>query len=150
MLVKTYCWFGLGAYALLSAADLALTYALLKTNGAAFESNPAAAACLERYGWTGLAIYKAAGASVFIAAVILILGRRRLRTGAALVTFGCTALLFVTTYTRTLMKDDREHATVNGRSKYELQENVGSLDFNRTLLPRRLIDTDRLIVGQRD
>ena len=56
---RVYCWAGLALYAVLSVADLGLTAALLRANGGAYESNPVAAACLERHGWNGLAAYKA-------------------------------------------------------------------------------------------
>ena len=110
MFLKAYCWVGIGLYIVLSTADLMLTSALLRANGAAYESNPAAAACLERFGWPGLALYKLGGVAVLVGAVYL-LSRRRAAVGAAVVTFGCAILLLVTTYTHSLiLESHREMA----------------------------------------
>ena len=110
---RGYCWVGLALYVLLSVADLKLTASLLRANDEAFESNPVAAACLERYGWRGLAVYKAAGVVAFAGAVILLI-RHRPKAGAGVVTFGCVALLSVTTYSYSLLVDaHRENAAMN-------------------------------------
>jgi Domain of unknown function (DUF5658) len=108
--LRTYCWLGLVLYGALSAADLALTAALLRANGRAYESNPAAAACLERYGLRGLAVFKAAGLVAFAGAVFLLV-RRRPPAAAGVVTFGCLVLLWVTTYSHGLLiQTHRENA----------------------------------------
>ncbi|MBA4065949.1 MAG: hypothetical protein C0501_19970 [Isosphaera sp.] len=99
---KWCCWAGLGLYAGLSVADWALTFALLKTNPLAFESNPLAAACLEEHGWGGLAVFKAAGVAVFAGAVVL-LARRRPPVAAGVVAVGCAVLLAVTGYSHRLL-----------------------------------------------
>lgn len=104
--LKLYCWAGLGLYCLLSAGDWLLTFALLQLNGSAYESNPVAAACLEQHGWRGLALYKAAGVSVFLGAVYLLI-RRRPAVGAVVVTLGCAVLLSVTTYSHKLIVESR-------------------------------------------
>jgi Domain of unknown function (DUF5658) len=104
--LKLYCWAGLGLYCLLSAGDWMLTFALLQLNGSAYESNPVAAACLEQYGWRGLALYKAAGVVVFLGAVVLLM-RRKPAVGAAVVTLGCAVLLSVTTYSHKLIVESR-------------------------------------------
>jgi hypothetical protein len=102
---KTAIWPGLGLYVLLSAADWVLTYALLRLHPGAFESNPLAAACLERHGWGGLALYKAGGVLVFLGAVYL-LARRRPAVAAGVVGVGCAVLLSVATYTHGLICDE--------------------------------------------
>jgi len=108
--LRTYCWLGLALYAVLCAADLALTAALLRANGRAYEANPAAAACLEQHGWRGLAAFKAGGFVAFAGAVSLLV-RRRPPAAAGVVTFGCLVLLWVTTYTHGLLvRTHRENA----------------------------------------
>jgi Domain of unknown function (DUF5658) len=107
MSLKIYCWAGLSLYVLLSVADLMLTRALLQTNGEAYESNPAAAACLELHGWSGLALYKTGGVLIFVGSIYL-LARRRPAVGAVVVTIGCGVLLFVTTYTHSLILDSKQ------------------------------------------
>jgi len=102
----TFCVAGFGVYALLSALDLKLTAALLSANPGAYESNPFAAACLEQHGWHGLALYKSAGVLAFAGALFLLV-RRRPKTAAAVVTFGCLVLLAVTTYSHGLLVDSR-------------------------------------------
>jgi hypothetical protein len=103
MSLKAYCVVGLGVYALLSAADLVLTFALLRLTGEAYEANPAAAACLEQHGWSGLAAFKAGGVLLFAGAVYLLV-RRRPRVAASVVTLGCGVLLAVTCYSHDLIR----------------------------------------------
>ncbi len=108
--MRAYCWIGLGLYALLSIADFGLTSALLRANGGAYESNPFAAACLERHGWRGLAVYKTAGVLAFAGTLFLLI-RHRPKAGAGIVTLGCVVLLSVTTYSHGLLMDThRENA----------------------------------------
>jgi hypothetical protein len=103
----------LALYALLNVADFGLTSALLRANDGAYESNPFAAACLEQHGWRGLAVYKAAGVVAFAGSLVLLI-RHRPKAGAAVVTFGCVVLLFVTTYSHGLLKAaEREKAELS-------------------------------------
>jgi hypothetical protein len=102
--LKLYCWIGVGLYAILSIADLILTFNLLRVNRAAYESNPIAARCLEQFGWGGLTAYKAGAVLIFISATALI-ARRRPTVGAGVVTFGCAVLFSVTTYSQNLIED---------------------------------------------
>jgi uncharacterized protein DUF5658 len=106
---STYCAVGFAVYAFLSAVDLKLTAALLHANPGAYESNPFAAACLERHGWDGLAAYKIAGVVAFAGALCL-LARRRPKAAAGVVTFGCAVLLAVTTYSHGLLVDSRRQS----------------------------------------
>lgn len=110
MCLKLVVWMGLGLYALLSATDWMMTFALLRLHPGAFEANPLAAACLERHGWNGLALYKAGGVLVFVAPVVLLI-RRRPSVAAAVVAGGCAVLLFVTVYTHGLIRDAYRDAT---------------------------------------
>jgi hypothetical protein len=102
MYLKLAVGLGLGVYALLSATDWMMTYALLRIHPGAVEANPMAAACLEQYGWNGLALYKAGGVLVFVGAVFL-LARRRPAVAVGVVAVGCAVLLSVTVYTHGLI-----------------------------------------------
>jgi hypothetical protein len=97
---------GAGLYAVLSVTDWVLTYSLLNLHPAAVEANPVAAACLERHGWDGLALYKVGSVLMFLGAVVL-LTRRRPALAAAVVTTGCVVLLGVTLYTHVLIREVR-------------------------------------------
>ena len=68
-------------YAVLSAADLGLTYALIQRgDGDVYESNPIAEAWLSSYGWTGLALYKLV-IVLIVASVAAFVSLSRPRTG---------------------------------------------------------------------
>lgn len=92
---------GLLTYAALAVADFGLTRTVVQT-GAGYESNPVAAVWLERYGWPGLAWYKALTAAVFAAAAVLI-ARRRARTGLLVLAFGCVASAWVVVHSAGLL-----------------------------------------------
>lgn len=90
-------------FCVLSGLDLFLTWRLLGQGPSrVYESNPLAAWCLGRFGWTGLAAYK-------LAAVLMVLGatavlcRRRPRAGARVLTFGCSVLSAVVLYSSFLV-----------------------------------------------
>ena len=102
MYLKLSVWIGLGLYALLSVTDWVMTFALLRLHPGAVEANPLAAACLEQYGWNGLALYKTGGVLMFIGPVYL-LTRRRPAVAAGVVALGCAVLLTVTVYTHGLI-----------------------------------------------
>ena len=106
MSLRRYCWIGLCLYAALSVADWTLTYTLLETHPGASESNPVAAAFLEKHGWSGLAVFKALVVAVFAGAVVLILNRRP-NVAAVVTTLGCAALVWVTTYSQGLLTEYR-------------------------------------------
>ena len=114
MLVKTFCWLALGFYAALSAVDFAFTFALIRLgDGLVYESNPFAAAFLERHGWLGLAVFKLAGVLVFITAVGMVMARKRW-VGAAVASFGCAVLFSVVLYSHRMLDEARtEIATRN-------------------------------------
>jgi hypothetical protein len=103
MRLSTYCWVGVGLYALLSVADLSLTFVLLEANPGAYEANPVAGVWLEQHGWTGLAVFKAGMVGVFVGSVCL-LARRRPPVGAGVVTLGCAILMSVNFYSGGLIR----------------------------------------------
>jgi hypothetical protein len=109
MCLKMIVWLGLGLYALLSATDWLMTYALLRAQPNAIEANPLAAACLDLYGWNGLALYKFGGVVVVVGAVFL-LAQRRPKVAAAVTAMGCAVLLSVTVYTHSLICESAQEA----------------------------------------
>jgi hypothetical protein len=103
MSAKVYCLIGLGLCAALSVADWSLTWALIHgSNGEVYESNPVAAWFLQWYGWTGLALFKAACTATFAVAVGLLV-RYRPRTGARVVTLAVLTLVLVNAYSLGLL-----------------------------------------------
>lgn len=120
--LKTLCLVGMGIYICLNIVDFILTFALIRVSGGvAYESNPIAAACLERYGWEGLAFFKLGGVLAFVAATVLMLSRSP-RVAAGVVALGCAVLLSVTSYSYSLLEATRrEYAELDrvwGRSTY--------------------------------
>jgi hypothetical protein len=109
MFLKIAVWLGMGIYALLSATDWMMTHALLQAHPGAIEANPLAAACLHRYGWDGLAVFKCAGVAVVLGAVFLI-ARSRPAVAGGVVALGCAVLLSVTVYTHGLLRDSNREA----------------------------------------
>lgn len=103
MTAKRSCIIGMVLYVVLSLTDLALTYVIIRKN-IGYESNPVAEAWLHRYGWEGLATFKAVTALVFGVSVALI-SRHRPRTATVLVAVGCAALLVVVTYSRRMLDE---------------------------------------------
>jgi len=97
-------------YAVLSAADLALTYALIQRgDGDVYESNPIAEAWLSSYGWTGLALYKLV-IVLIVASVAAFVSLSRPRTGGHILTFACLAVASVVSYSVHLSFSDELHA----------------------------------------
>lgn len=111
---------GMCLFVVLNITDWMLTFALLRIEPTATESNPVAAVCLKRYGWDGLAIYKACAMVVFLSAVILI-ARRRPKVAGRVLVFACSALLAVTVYTHELICE-----THRLRKEYGLGEEIPS------------------------
>jgi uncharacterized protein DUF5658 len=88
----------LSLFALLSVADLTMTWHLVQASGGhIYESNPIAGAWLASFGWLGLVAYKAlamamvAGAAVFIA-------RYRPRLAGGVLVFACAMTAAVVVY----------------------------------------------------
>ena len=114
MAIKLFCLLGLGAYVALSVADFALTYALLQlSDGIAYESNPLAAACLDRHGWGGLALFKAALVIVFVGTVGYVATRKK-RVAALLAVYGCAMLTSVVLYSQQLIGEARHEIATRG------------------------------------
>jgi hypothetical protein len=110
MSAKVYCLVGLILYAALSVADWSLTWALIRgSDGAVSEGNPVAAWCLARYGWPGLALFKAGCTATFAGAVGLLV-RRQPRAGARMVTLALLALTLVNSYSLGLLAQLRREA----------------------------------------
>jgi hypothetical protein len=122
MRLRIYCWLGLACYIALSATDLLFTSALLRGNCEAYESNPVAAAFLERHGMRGLALYKMGGVVVFLGAVVL-LARYRPKVAAGLVTLGCSVILSVVMYSHALIREARTTAQQEAASGVEWSTN---------------------------
>ncbi len=88
----------LSLYAVLSAADLGLTYALIRQGeGDVYESNPIAEAWLSAYGWAGLAVFKLV-IVLIVAALAAFVSLSRPRTGGHILTFACLAVAGVVGY----------------------------------------------------
>jgi uncharacterized protein DUF5658 len=86
------------SFVLLSLADLALTWALIRDGlGSVYESNPVAAWCLQGYGWAGMAAFKALMvlASGGLSEVI---SRYRPRSGGRVLVLGCFLTASVVLY----------------------------------------------------
>ena len=91
-------------FLVLSLSDFVLTWLLLYRGGGAYESNPAAAWCLQRFGWTGLIAFKLGmclAATLLIAAV----SRSRPRAAGRILYFACASLLAVVVYSGTLVPE---------------------------------------------
>ena len=88
----------LALFVVLSLADLALTRFLLeRQGGGAYEWNPIASWWLTRFGWAGLAGFKL-GIVLLVAALTLVVSRRRPCAAERLLGFACAALLAVIVY----------------------------------------------------
>ncbi|HLJ94515.1 MAG TPA: DUF5658 family protein [Gemmataceae bacterium] len=100
----------LSLYAILSAADLGLTYVLIRQgHGEIYESNPIAEAWLSAYGWAGLAVFKSLIVLV-VAGVVAFVSLSRPRTGGHILTFACFAVAAVVGYSVHLTFSQQVHA----------------------------------------
>jgi hypothetical protein len=88
----------LGAFLLLSLADLYLTWRLVNQNdGRMIESNPVAKYWLTTYGWGGMTAFKL-GIVLVIGGLAGVIAWRRPHTGELLLVFGCGAQSAVVVY----------------------------------------------------
>ncbi|HZV05491.1 MAG TPA: DUF5658 family protein, partial [Gemmataceae bacterium] len=110
-------------FALMNLSDLALTLFLLNRNGGAYESNPVAAWCLQRFGWPGLVAFKLSVAALAALAVVLI-ARRSLLAAGSVLTFACAALLGVLVYSSLLVPE----VCAEGKSREELSNHKEQLE----------------------
>jgi hypothetical protein len=78
---------------LLNAADFALTRLLCQESGGAYEANPVAAWWLMRFGWLGLAGFKAALVFAVVGIAVLLI-RHRPKAAWAVLGVGCVAAAF--------------------------------------------------------
>jgi hypothetical protein len=89
-------------FALLSAADFGLTWWLLgQPDGRAYEANPVANFWLARFGWLGLACFKAAVVCVVLGLASAI-SRSRPLAGGRVLQLGCACLAVVVAYSSAL------------------------------------------------
>jgi hypothetical protein len=111
----------LSFFVVLSLADLALTRFLLeRQGGGAYEWNPVASWWLAQFGWTGLVEFKL-GIVLLVAALTLIVSRRRPRAAGRILDFGCAALLAVIVYSGLLVPGVYAEADHTERLKAERQ-----------------------------
>jgi hypothetical protein len=103
MTARTYTIAALIVFAFLGAIDFIDTYTLVRgSGGQVYESNPVAARWLKKYGWEGLAFFKAASTLV-VATTVLIIRPQKPRTAAVLATAACLTVLAVAIYSRNLL-----------------------------------------------
>jgi hypothetical protein len=85
-------------FALLSVADLFMTWQLVQASGGkVYESNPVANAWLVSFGWTGLTVFKALS-MVMVAAAAIYVSLYRPRIGGGILIFACAATAYVVGY----------------------------------------------------
>jgi len=85
-------------FVVLNCTDLFLTWRMLgQGNGLVYEGNPVARWWLDGLGWGGLMAFKLSSVLLF-AGLAKAVFRRRPRTGARVVTFGCTTVAAVILY----------------------------------------------------
>jgi hypothetical protein len=119
--VRTAIGWGLFLFTALSLADLTLTWVLLeRARGCAYESNPVASWWLARFGWIGLAGFKA-GIVLIVAALAVVVARHRPRAARRVLVFGCSALLAVILYSSALVYGVEADATDLGRAEEMLR-----------------------------
>src|SRR5205823_1764857 len=127
----------LALFALLSGADLFLTWRLLGQGLPSIaEGNPVAAWVLGQFGWAGLSAFKAA-AVVSVGAAAVVIATRRPRLAVALLSFGCVALASVVWYSARFR--DVHHALGDGT----LEAEVAQLS-RRSRLENEVTETARL------
>lgn len=94
---------GIGAFILLSLADLALTKLLLEEGDfMIYEANPLANFILKSQGWLGLVLFKL-GAILMISVIICLVGYFRPATAKRLLTFACLLMSAVVAYSTFLV-----------------------------------------------
>jgi hypothetical protein len=102
MCIKTLPLGKLLLFALLSIADLALTWRLVQhSSGQVYESNPLANWWLQHYGWCGLAAFKGITVALVLGLWAIVV-RYRPRIGSRMLTFACTAVALVVLYSSLL------------------------------------------------
>jgi hypothetical protein len=90
-------------FALLSLADLCLTWVLLRSGGGLiYESNPLANAFLMRFGWAGMILFKVADV-LFVAWLALLLAIYRPEAGCRVLTVACSLVGVVVLYSGCLV-----------------------------------------------
>ncbi len=131
------------AFAALGATDFALTWYLFRAGGGAVrEANVVAAWWLARYGWLGLAGFKAATMALAAGSGVLVFLRRP-ATGHRVLGFACLALAAVVLYSGYLCDELRRHpagldpaeAVGLERAAEQIDARLGrSRDYHQTLV----------------
>src|SRR5262245_39400187 len=118
---------GRGLFVALGLADLlATSYLLGAAPGQFYESNPVARWWLDRWGWAGLASFKAATVLLALAAVGAV-ARRRRRVAGCILGFACGVTALVVVYSCGLalagrrLPDDRAQAERGRRLEEQLR-----------------------------
>jgi hypothetical protein len=136
-------------FALLSGADLLLTWWLLDHSAGVFESNPLACWWLARYGWLGLAAFKASVATLVLVLAVVVC-RHRPRVAGRLLQFGCGTLVLVVLYSGSLCwavarsPEEREIAAARQQGQ-QLQERSREAETYGVLLEQA---GEELIAGK--
>ena len=128
-------------FLLLSAADLVLTWVLLRNDlGQCYESNPLAGWVLASFGWGGLVAFKAA-AVVLVGGLALLISRSRPRAAGRVLTFACSAVALVLVYSASLLgflasprnAEAKEYRAVQQEAD-TMEEQLGRLNERRRLV----------------
>lgn len=129
-------------FALLSLADLLLTWLLLSRPGtAAYEANPVARWWLTQFGWSGLAAFKAATVLAVFAAAAALASRSHPRAAAGLLWFGCGVVAAVVLYSASLFPA----AFAPGNVDEEVSRRAAWLAQARERVLRTQAEYDRLM-----
>jgi hypothetical protein len=129
-------------FALLSGADLGLTWWLLnRSGGRAYEANPLARWFLDQHGWLGMAAFKA-GTVLLVLGLVIAIARTRPRAAGRILSLGCAALALIVLYSLSLCRmvahaQETEQAVF--QRKEMLDEQVQKIQ-RHTALRARLID----------
>jgi len=103
-------------FALLSAADFAFTWHLLARAGSHYEANPVANWWLGKFGWLGLAMFKALTV-LTVASLVALVGSRKPAAARNLLRFGCAAVGVVVAYSAFLAHPKRAEARGSEQSE---------------------------------
>lgn len=121
------------SFALLSVADLTMTWALIRDGlGSVYESNPVAAWCLHGYGWAGMAVFKALMV-LTSGGLSEVISRYRPRTGGRVLVLGCIITASVVLYSGYLY--GTVSATESSDEMLIAQEQIEKVHRERVRMP---------------
>jgi hypothetical protein len=135
--------FWLSLFAVLSVADLGLTWWLLRDgSGEVYEANPIAAQILESAGWLGLACFKGLVVGMVLGLLVFV-ARSRPRLAHAAVRLGCVLMILVVGYSGALVAgspviepESRRHLREQQKRSVELDEQAARSQAFRHCLQR--------------